>query len=153
MLKEAISFSREESERLNGNCIGTGHLLLAMIRQDNSAVVAVLKSLQVELPELRKEIERVAETEKGVNPAIGKAKIFKFFSRPPRNSMALNAQAEKAIRESVLEAKQAKSEMVETTHLMLSILKNTENRGTEILGSFGVEYEKVAGQLRQAHSN
>jgi ATP-dependent Clp protease ATP-binding subunit ClpA len=72
MLKEAISFSREESERLNGNCIGTGHLLLAMIRQDNSAVVAVLKSLQVELPELRtlpSEKPRYSNSSRGL-PAI-----------------------------------------------------------------------------------
>jgi ATP-dependent Clp protease ATP-binding subunit ClpC len=142
-VKEAISISREEALRLGSDCIGTGHLLLGLIRQEHSPVVATLESFRVKLPELKREVEIAIESEKEEAHHAGrKAGIFKLFPTRPRNRMSLNRQAEKAIRESVMQAKEAKSPTVETVHLMLSILKNKEDIGTQVLGRFGVDYKR-----------
>lgn len=150
-VKEVLSFSREEALRLGSDCIGTEHLLLGMIKEDHNAAVTILKSLHVELVELKKEVEKSIEAEKEEpdnNPR--KAGLFKFFSKP-RRGLPLNKQAEKAIRESVLQAKDTKSPTVETEHLMLSILKNPEDIGTKILSRYDVDYNKAAFRLRQGH--
>jgi ATP-dependent Clp protease ATP-binding subunit ClpC len=59
----------------------------------------------------------------------------------------LTKQAEKVIRVTVLEAKALKSPMVETEHLLLSILKNKENIATQILNQFDVDYDLFRNEL------
>jgi ATP-dependent Clp protease ATP-binding subunit ClpC len=153
-VKEALSISMEEAVRLGSDCIGTGHLLLALIRQDHSPVVAFLENYRVELPELKREAERAIEAEKGkTNTVVPEAGIFKLFPIRPRNGKLLDRQAERVIRESVQQAKEAKSQTVEAEHLMLSILKERNNIGTQVLGRFGVDYNHATLHFRQSHSN
>jgi len=127
-VKEIISFSREEALRLGNDFIGTEHLLLGLIREGDNTAVRILKSFNVDLYELRKEIELAVKDKTGKNIAN-------------INSLPLTKQAEKVIRVTVLEAKALKSPTVETEHLMLSILKNKENIATQILNQFDVDYE------------
>jgi ATP-dependent Clp protease ATP-binding subunit ClpC len=53
----------------------------------------------------------------------------------------------------VLEAKALKSPLVETEHLMLSILKNKENIATQILNQYDVDYENFKNELGMVRSN
>ncbi len=133
-VKEIISYSREEALRLGNDFIGTEHLLLGLIREGDGLAVRVLQTLQVDLYDLRKELE-VAIKDKGAKPA---ANI---------NSLPLTKQAEKVIRITVLEAKALKSATVETEHLALSILKNKENVATQILQQYEVDYDRFKNEL------
>jgi ATP-dependent Clp protease ATP-binding subunit ClpC len=56
-VKEIISYSREEALRLGNDFIGTEHLVLGLIRDGENTAIKILKSLNVDLYELRKEIE------------------------------------------------------------------------------------------------
>src|SRR6478735_9247263 len=133
-VKEIISFSREEALRLGNDFIGTEHLLLGLIREGENTAIKVLKQLNVDLYELRKEVELAVKDKTGKNIAN-------------INSLPLTKQAEKVIRVTVLEAKALKSPLVETEHLMLSILKNRENIATQILGQFDVDYDMFKSEL------
>ena len=133
-VKEIISNSREEALRLGNDFIGTEHLLLGLIREGDGIAIRVLQSLKVDIFELRKDLE-VAIKDKSSRPV---ANI---------NSLPLTKQAEKVIRITVLEAKSLKSQMVETEHLMLSILKNKENPATQILAHYNVDYDKFKNEL------
>ncbi len=133
-VKEIISYSREEALRLGNDFIGTEHLLLGLIREGEGLAVRVLQTLQVDLFDLRKELE-IAIKDKNSKPV---ANI---------NSLPLTKQAEKVIRITVLEAKSLKSATVETEHLMLSILKNKENVATQILHQYEVDYDRFKSEL------
>jgi ATP-dependent Clp protease ATP-binding subunit ClpC len=133
-VKEIISFSREEALRLGNDFIGTEHLLLGLIREGENTAVRILKSFNVDLYELRKEVELAVKDKTGKNIAN-------------INSLPLTKQAEKVIRVTVLEAKALKSATVETEHLMLSILKNKENIATQILNQFDVDYDLFRQEL------
>jgi ATP-dependent Clp protease ATP-binding subunit ClpC len=133
-VREIISFSREEALRLGNDFIGTEHLLLGMIREGEGKAILILKSLNVNLFELRKEVELAVKDKAGKNIAN-------------INSLPLTKQAEKVIRVTVLEAKALKSPTVETEHLMLSSLKNKENVCTQILQQFDVDYETFKEEL------
>ncbi len=133
-VKEIISFSREEALRLGNDFIGTEHLLLGLIREGDNSAVRILKSFNIDLYELRKEIELAVKDKTGKNIAN-------------INSLPLTKQAEKVIRVTVLEAKALKSATVETEHLMLSILKNKENIATQILNQFDVDYDLFRQEL------
>ncbi len=139
-VKEIISFSREEALRLGNDFIGTEHLLLGLIREGENTAVRILKSFNVDLYELRKEVELAVKDKTGKNIAN-------------INSLPLTRQAEKVIRVTVLEAKALKSPTVETEHLMLSILKNKENVATQILNQFDVDYDLFRNELGVVKSN
>ncbi|MFN5936674.1 MAG: ATP-dependent Clp protease ATP-binding subunit, partial [Sphingobacteriales bacterium] len=139
-VKEIISFSREEALRLGNDFIGTEHLLLGLIREGENTAVKILKNLNVDLYELRKEVELAVKDKTGKNIAN-------------INSLPLTRQAEKVIRVTVLEAKALKSPMVETEHLMLSILKNKENIATQILNQFDIDYDLFRNDLGVVRSN
>lgn len=133
-VKEIISYSREEALRLGNDFIGTEHLVLGLIRDGENTAMKILKSLNVDLYELRKEIELAVKDKTGKNIAN-------------INSLPLTKQAEKVIRITVLEAKTNKSPLVESEHLMLSILKNKENIATQILNQFDVDYDMFKSEL------
>lgn len=139
-VKEIISYSREEALRLGNDFIGTEHLLLGLIRDGENTAIKVLKQLNVDLYELRKEIELAVRDKTGKNIAN-------------INSLPLTKQAEKVIRVTVLEAKSLKSASVESEHLMLSILKNKENIATQILLQYEVDYDVFKNELGMVHSN
>ncbi len=139
-VKEIISFSREEALRLGNDFIGTEHLLLGLIRDGENTAIKVLQRLNVDLYELRKEIELAVKDKTGKNIAN-------------INSLPLTKQAEKVIRVTVLEAKALKSPLVETEHLMLSILKNKENIATQILNQFDVDYDMFRNELGMVGSS
>jgi ATP-dependent Clp protease ATP-binding subunit ClpC len=139
-VKEIISYSREEALRLGNDFIGTEHLVLGLIRDGENTAIKILKSLNIDLFELRKEIEIAVKDKTGKNIAN-------------INSLPLTKQAEKVIRITVLEAKAQKSALVESEHLMLSILKNKENIATQILNQFDVDYDVFKNELGFVTSN
>lgn len=119
---------------MGNDFIGTEHLLLGIIREGEGTAVKILQALNVDLYELRKEVELAVKDKTGKNIAN-------------INSLPLTRQAEKVIRVTVLEAKALKSPTVETEHLMLSILKNKENVCTQILQQFDVDYDTFKNEL------
>lgn len=139
-VKEIISYSREEALRLGNDFIGTEHLLLGLIREGDNTAIKILKGFNIDIGELRKEIELAIKDKTGKNMAN-------------INSLPLTKQAEKVIRVTVLEAKALKSNQVETEHLMLSILKNKENIATQILNQYDLDYDAFRQELDIVKSN
>src|SRR6201747_2414909 len=139
-VKEIIRFSREEALRLGNDFIGIEHLLLGLILDGENTAMRVLKQFNIDIYELRKEVELAVRDKTGKNIAN-------------INSLPLTKQAEKIIRVTVLEAKALKSPTVETEHLMLSILKNKENIATQILNQFDVDYDLFRNELGMVRSS
>jgi len=125
-VKEVISNSREEALRLGHDHIGIEHLLLGLIRQQESDAIKVLESLDVDIYKLRLSIEDAVK-EKVSHP-----------NYTPGN-IPLTKQAEKVLRITMLEAKLLNSQEIDTEHLMLSILKNKENIAAQILRQFEID--------------
>ena len=125
-VKEIISYSREEALRLGNDFIGAEHLMLGLIRDQENTAIKVLRQLNVNLGELRKEIELAVKDKSGKNIAN-------------INSLPLT--------------KALKSPMVETEHLLLSILKNKENIATQILNQFDVDYDLFRNEIGMVGSS
>ena len=158
-LKEVISLGREEAIRLKSDAIGTGHLLLGLIKQDHNVTI-LLKKADIALSQLQKEIEACILQEDKISAApAGKAMVFKktIFGRrssPPPNGLPLSRNAEKAIRIGLLEAKRMHSSLVEPEHLLLSILNDTDDSAATVFTRHGITHQSVEAQIRelsQAH--
>ena len=129
-VKEVISLSREEALRLGHDYIGTEHLLLGMIREGEGVAISLLKKLGVSLEELRGSIERATK-----GTATNNVKNLA--------NIPLTKQSEKVLKITYLEAKIFKSQLIGTEHLLLSILRDEDNIGTQLLEKFDVNYDVV----------
>ena len=138
-VKEVISLTREEALRLGHDYIGTEHLLLGMIREGEGVAVDILKRLGIELDELRDTIERLTK---------GTANNIKTLANIP-----LTRQSEKVLKITYLEAKIFKSHLIRTEHLLLSILRDSDNIATQILGNYHVDYQAVKEMLEYQINN
>lgn len=132
-VKDVISYSREEALRLGHNFIGIEHLLLGIIREGDGLAVKILKSLKVNLVDLRKTVEQSAKLGTGQTNHL--------------QNMPLVRQAEKVLKITYLEAKLFKSNLIGTEHLLLSILKDEDNIATKSLHRYNVDYETVKDEL------
>jgi ATP-dependent Clp protease ATP-binding subunit ClpC len=137
-VKDVITYSREEALRLGHDYIGTEHLLLGIIREGEGTAVRLLKSLHVDLQELRKTIEQSIGT--------GNHKVSNLANIP------LMKQAERALKITYLEAKLFKSAIIGTEHLILSILKDEDNVATKSLQKFKIDYETMKREFEVSKS-
>lgn len=134
-VKKIISISRDEAMRMGQDFIGTEHLLLGVMQEQNSLAMKVLESLDVDALELQQLIED---------------SVPRRASSPSTihvGNLPLNKQAEKVLKVTLLEAKSMKSSEITPEHLILSILKHKENPASRILSQFDVDYEIYKAEL------
>lgn len=134
-VKEVISKSRQEADRLGHSYIGTEHLLLGITLKPNSLAVKVLESLDVNTDELRGVIESSVPNKRSVRASYNVGEL------------PLNKQAEKVLKATFLEARMLKDEEVDLEHLVLSILKD-KNLAAKILQQFDVDYDIFKTELQ-----
>ena len=130
-IKDVIGFSRDEALRLSNNRIGTEHFILGIIRLKNSGAINLLNSLNIDIDDLRKEIEHFATNDS------------KNKSQTPNAQIPLKKEAEKALKTTFLEARVFNSGMIGTTHLLLCILRNDHDPTTKFLSNYNITYERV----------
>ncbi|MBY0530050.1 MAG: ATP-dependent Clp protease ATP-binding subunit [Rhabdochlamydiaceae bacterium] len=61
-VKKVFEFANEEASSLNHNYVGTEHLLLALLRQNDGVAAQVLENLNINLKDIRKEVLKELET-------------------------------------------------------------------------------------------
>ncbi|GEM_PF-5683696 len=128
-VKKVMEMSRMESMRLGHNYIGSEHQMLGIIREGNGKAVAVMKTLGLDLEAVKKSIDDYVgasgdPTRKVVEPPF-----------TPR--------AKKLLETAANEARDLKSQVVGTEHLVLGMLnKDRDGVPAQILNAYGVDYKK-----------
>jgi len=138
-VKDVITYSREEALRLGHDYIGIEHLLLGMIREGQGVGIQILNSLGADLNELRRKIE--SSTKSGNN------------SLSQLSNIPLVKQAERVLKITYLEAKLFNQSLIGTEHLLLSILKDSNNIATQALEEQDIHYDSVKEELESILSN
>jgi ATP-dependent Clp protease ATP-binding subunit ClpC len=64
--KRALSFAAEESELLGNRHIGTEHLLLGLLREENSIPAEILNARGLRLPDVRQDLARHVHVESAI---------------------------------------------------------------------------------------
>lgn len=132
-VKDVITYSREEALRLGHDFIGIEHFMLGMIRDGEGVGMRLLKKLNIDVQELRRNIES------SLTPGSRKSNNLA--------NIPLVKQAEKTLKLTYLEAKTFKAVQIGTEHLLLCILKDHDNIVTKSLLKFGVDYDAVRNEL------
>lgn len=134
-VKQIISHSRDEAIRLGHDFIGTEHLLLGIVQEEESLAVRVLDSLDVDTFELKQTIEESIQRNQPNKASLN------------IGNLPLNKHAEKVLKVTFLEAKMLKNEEISPVHLLLSILKHKDNLASRILHQFDVDYDIYKSEL------
>ena len=136
-VNDVITFSKEEALRLGHSSIGTEHLMLGILRDGSGKAVSILKSIEVDLEELRRKVEIL-------NPAV----IENSGVINNKKNLHLTRQAERALKTTFLEAKLFQSDIINTVHLLLCILRNENDPTTKLLTKLNIDYDIVKEQFK-----
>ena len=136
-VKDVISYSKEEALRLGHNSIGTEHLMLGILRDGGGKAISILKSIEIDLEELRRKVEIL-------NPAV----IENSGAINNKKNLHLTRQAERALKTTFLEAKLFQSDIINTVHLLLCILRNENDPTTKLLLKLNIDYDVVKEQFK-----
>ena len=138
-VKRVITYSKEEAVRLGQSTVGTEHFILAIIQENEGKAIEILQSLHTDMDRLRQHIHTLTSA-RGLNP-------------PNFNTIHFTVQAERALQSTYLEAKRTQTNVINTGHLLLSILRNENDPTTKVFNKLGVNYEAVKGKFEMGNGD
>ncbi len=134
--QHALAFADEEAAQFNHNYIGTEHLLLGLLREEEGIAFRVLKEAGVELQKVQAAITFI----------IGKA-----TSQPPSTERGLTPRAQVVVTLAISEGWRTSGEhYVGTEHLLLGLIREGEGIGPKVIERLGVSLEWVRSRVLQA---
>ena len=126
--RQILLLAKQEAERFNHDRIGTEHLLLGILALNEGVAVNVLKSLGLNLAQLRLEVEKVCGTG-------GATKTDGPMPLTPRLKRVLVFAAQ--------EAQAMNYNFIGTEHLLLAILREGESQAARVLQNLNVNFDEV----------
>jgi len=120
--RKVIIYAKEEAEKRQNDYLGTEHLLLAVLKEDDGLPIAIMKRMGITSDEVRLEIER--NLPQGSN-------IMTFGDIP------FTPRAKKVLELAVEEARLLGHNYIGSEHIFLGLVREEEGIGGKILRSFG----------------
>jgi len=120
--RKVIIYAREEAEKRQNDYLGTEHLLLGLLREDDSLPMVILKKMGLSADELRMEVERNLPT--GSN-------ILTFGDIP------FTPRAKKVLELAVEEARLLGHSYIGSEHLLIGLIREEAGIAGKILRSLG----------------
>lgn len=120
--RKVIIYAREEAEKRQNDYLGTEHLLLAILRDDDGLPVAILRKMGIAPEEIRNEVER--NLPQGTN-------VMTFGDIP------FTLRSKKVLEFAVEEARLLGHSYIGSEHIFLGLIREEEGIAGKILRSFG----------------
>ena len=125
-------YAQKEAKRLGHDMIGPEHIMLGLLKEEDSVAIKILKNLNIDLLELRKEIERRCRTGGGTL-------LIEISPNPDKYQKIIDYSKE--------EAKRLKHNYVGTEHILLALLRDNNNIAAAALANFSVNYSIIKGEI------
>ncbi|KIR03192.1 ATP-dependent Clp protease, ATP-binding subunit ClpC / Negative regulator of genetic competence clcC/mecB [Lachnospiraceae bacterium TWA4] len=126
--KQALDYAKREADLLEHGYIGTEHLLLGLLEEEEGTASMVLRSNGVDKAKLKDKISRL------ITP-ISNILMQDMGDYSPR--------AKKVLQNSAKEANRFNSQLIGTEHLLLAILRDSECVATGLLNTLNIKIQKV----------
>ena len=133
-VRDILSFSHEEARRLGNAYVGLEHLYLGLMREGGSCAIKVLENLNLNLEVFQKKLE-------------ASVKVSNAYPSNSTASLPLTKQAERVLKFTYIIAKEFRSEIVRSEHLMLAILHEKNNIISQNLEFEGINYDNFKAEL------
>ena len=132
-VSDIIVYSKEEANRLRSRHIGPEHLLLGLLRDGEGKAIEILSKLNTNLAAVKQQIEARLKTEAD-------------DMLLPDAEIPLSNDAAKILKMCILEARGMRSNIADTEHVLLAILRERNNMAASVLEANDVNYVKVLEQ-------
>jgi len=133
-----VQYAKEEARKFRGNTVGTEHVLLGLIREQDGVAARVLERLGVSLGRAQNEIRRQMEMLDTRAPGQGSR------SWSPGARRVLELALDEA-RE--LNPKLGLPNFVDTEHLLLGLVRETDSTAVRVLRALGVDLDQVRREV------
>jgi ATP-dependent Clp protease ATP-binding subunit ClpC len=126
-----MSLAECEAHRFNHQAVDTDHILLGLVKEGSGVAATVLKNLDVDLHDIRLEVEKLAQ----VAPDV------------PTGKLPLTSRATKVLELAKAESAGFYHNYVGSEHLLLGLLREPDGIAAQVLTNLGLTAEKVREEV------
>jgi len=128
--RKVLTYAQEEAQHLNHSYIGTEHILLGLLREEEGVAAKVLTNLGAGLNKVRASVEFI----------IGRGE------KPSAGETGLTPRARRVIELAIDEARYLGHNYIGTEHLLLGLLREGEGIASGVLDSFGITLDRARAE-------
>jgi ATP-dependent Clp protease ATP-binding subunit ClpC len=125
--RQVVVLAQDEARLLKHNYIGTEHILLGLLREEEGLAARVLEGLDIELNEVRAQVARV----------VGQG------DEATTGQIPFTPRAKKVLELSLKEALALSHNYIGTEHVLLGLVRENEGVAARILLNLGADSERV----------
>jgi ATP-dependent Clp protease ATP-binding subunit ClpA len=129
--RRVVVLAQEEARTLNHNYIGTEHILLGLLREDEGVAAQALKALGISLETVRQQVEEI----------IGQGE------QAPSGHIPFTPRAKKVLELSLREALQLGHNYIGTEHILLGLIREGHGVAAQVLVRLGAGLDRVRLQV------
>jgi len=134
-VEDVLMHSKKEALRLGNTHIAPEHFFLGILSAGINIATDVLSNFGIDLAEVREKIESKVRAD--MEPGVDAEKL------------PLLKSAEKVLKLADLEAKSFKTNIIDSGHLLLAILRDEKNKVTKVLNEYNITYGSFKSELEQ----
>ena len=133
--RRVLQIANEEAERLSHNYIGTEHLLLGLVKEENGIAGRVLREIGAKPERVAEMVERMTGTGRR-SPSAGKLELT------PRTKQVLEFAVE--------EARKLSHNYIGTEHLLLGLIRHADGVAIDVLRQLGLTPDRIRRETLRA---
>ncbi len=134
--RQVVVLAQEEARSLKHNYIGTEHLLLGLLREEEGVAARVLDGLEVSVEEVRAAVVRI----------VGSGE------ESPQGQIPFTPRAKKVLELALREALSLGHNYIGTEHILLGLVREDEGVAARILLDLDAEPDKIRNEVMRALS-
>ena len=129
--RQVVVLAQEEARTLKHNYIGTEHILLGLLREEDGLAARVLEGLEITVEEVRAQVIRIVGS--GEEVASGQ--------------IPFTPRAKKVLELALREALSLGHNYIGTEHILLGLVRENEGVAARILADFDADSEKIRNEI------
>jgi ATP-dependent Clp protease ATP-binding subunit ClpC len=130
-VRKVIMMAQEEAVNLNHNYIGTEHILVGLVKENEGIAGKVLRDVGAEPDKIVEEIEKI----------VGKGEYQEV------SEITFTPRAKKVLELASQEASQLGQNYIGTEHLLMGLIKEGSGVATRILTEMGIDLDSIYSQV------
>src|SRR2546429_6547701 len=129
--RQVVVLAQEEARILKHNYIGTEHILLGLLREEEGLAARVLESLDITVERVRAQVVRIVGAGEEVTPG----------------QIRFTPRARKVLELALREARSLGHNYIGTEHILLGLVRENEGVAARILLDFDADSEKIRNEV------
>ncbi|MCW2923147.1 MAG: ATPase domain protein, partial [Thermoleophilia bacterium] len=129
--RQVVVLAQDEARALKHNYIGTEHILLGLLREEEGLAARVLDSLDITVEEVRQQVARI----------VGQG------DEATSGQIPFTPRAKKVLELALREALSLGHNYIGTEHILLGLVRENEGVAARILLDFDADAEKIRNEI------